>query len=136
MDVAYFDAADTGRERDLLEEERLRRVLPNIPWDVKNQAGIHQWFEERFGYPVSPLCSTREAVASWPETASAVALSLTRSDEIEVYAPLGLEDLFDMVVRRNPARVTPELYVKRIAEKRYAERWPKARIINPDPPAA
>jgi hypothetical protein len=135
VDVAYFDAENTSRERDILEEERLRRLLPDIRWDVKNQAGVHEWFEELFGYPVSPLSSTREAVATWPETASAVALTLTPSDEIEVYAPLGLEDLFDMVVRRNPARVTAELYVRRIAEKRYAERWPKVRIVYPDPPA-
>lgn len=136
VDVAYFDAENTSRERDILEEERLRRVLPDIRWDVKNQAGIHEWFEERFGYPVSPLSSTHEAVATWPETASAVALTLTPLDEIEVYAPLGLEDLFALVVRRNPARVTPELYLRRIAEKKYAERWPNVRIIHPDPPAA
>lgn len=44
VDVAYFDAANTSRERDVLEEQRLGRVLPDIRWDVKNQAGIHEWF--------------------------------------------------------------------------------------------
>jgi hypothetical protein len=131
VDVAYFDATKTGRECDRHEEERLRRVLPGIRWDVKNQAGVHEWFEERFGYPVPPLSSTREAVATWPETATAVAVRLTRLDEIEVFAPLGLEDLFGLVVRRNPARVTPELYLRRVAEKRYTERWPKVRIVPP-----
>lgn len=136
VDVAYFDATNTSRERDELEEERLRRVMPGIRWDVKNQAGVHEWFEERFGYPVAPLSSTRAAVATWPETATAVAVRLTPLDEIEVFAPLGLEDLFGLVVRHNPARVTPELYLRRVAEKRYTERWPKVRIIRPDTTAA
>lgn len=135
VDVAYFDATNTSPERDVREEERLRRMLPDVRWDVTNQAGVHEWFEERFGYPAAPLSSTREAVATWPETASAIALRLTPSDEIAVYAPLGLEDLFGLLVRRNPARVTAELYLRRIAEKRYAERWPKVRIIGPDAPA-
>jgi hypothetical protein len=136
VDVAYFDARNTGRECEKREEERLRRVLPGIRWDVKNQAGVHEWFDERFGYPVPPLSSTREAVATWPETATAVAIRLTRLDEIEVFAPLGLEDLFGLVVRRNPARVTPELYLRRVAEKRYTERWPKVRIVLPGTTAA
>ncbi len=136
VDVAYFDATNTGSERDKREEEKLRRVLPGIRWDVKNQACVHEWFEERFGYPVPPLSSTREAVATWPETATAVAVRLTHLDEIEVYAPLGLEDLFGLVVRHNPARVTPEQYLRRVAEKRYTERWPRVRIMPPDTSAA
>ncbi len=132
VDVAYYEATNEDRERDKREEEKLQRLLPGIRWDVKNQAYVHEWFEERFGYAVPPLSSTREAVATWPETATAVAVRLTSSDEIEVFAPLGLEDLFGLVVRRNPARVTPEQYLRRVAEKRYTQRWPRVRIMPPD----
>jgi hypothetical protein len=131
VDVAYFDATKADCECDRREEEKLERLLPGVRWDVKNQAYVHEWFEERFGYVVAPLSSTREAVATWPETATAVAIRLTRLGEIEMFAPLGLEDLFGLVVRRNPARVTPEHYLRRVAEKKYAERWPKVRIMPP-----
>jgi len=43
-----------------------------------------------------------EGVASWPEIAT-VAVTLTPSGSIEVIAPHGLDDLFDMVVRWNGA---------------------------------
>lgn len=70
----------------------------------------------------------RDAVLTWPETALTVAVRLRVDDTIEVIAPLGLDDLFSMVVRRNPRRVSVETYHERIAEKRYLQRWPRVRI--------
>ena len=50
-------------------------------------------------------------------------------DAIEVIAPHGLDDLFGLVVRRNP-RVPVETYRLRVADRRYTERWPKVRIVD------
>jgi uncharacterized protein len=36
------------------------------------------------------------------------------------------------VVRRNPQRVSLQTYRQRVAQKRYAERWPRVRIEVPD----
>jgi hypothetical protein len=47
-----------------------------------------------------------------------------------VLAPHGLDDLFAMVVRRNPARVSVATYRQRVAQKRYAERWPRVRVVS------
>ena len=38
--------------------------------------------------------------------------------------------LADIDVRRNPARVSIETYRRRIASKRYAQRWPRVTIIE------
>jgi hypothetical protein len=129
-DAAFFDLGDLGRERDYLLQAQLAREFPDVPWEVTNQAGVHLWFEEHFGYPVEALQSLHEAVASWPETATSVGVRLTRSNAIEVFAPLGLDDLFGMIVRRNPKRVSEATYLKRIADKRYLERWPQVRIVG------
>jgi uncharacterized protein len=45
VDVAYFDASNLLRERDNELESRLARILPDVPWEVTNQAAVHQWFE-------------------------------------------------------------------------------------------
>jgi hypothetical protein len=45
-----------------------------------------------------------------------------------VIAPLGLEDLFGLRLRRNPRRVTPEIFNQRLASKRISERWPGVTI--------
>lgn len=97
---------------------------------MKNQATVHLWFQELFGHEVEPLRSMEEAVATWPETALAVGVGLRADDTIAITAPLGLDDLFWMVVRRNPRRVSVETYEKRIAEKNYPERWPGVRIVH------
>ncbi len=131
IDVAYFDISDISQEHDDALQRQLALREPDLPWEVTNQAGVHLWFEEIFGYPVEPLGSLEEAVASWPETATSIAVTLTAEGELHVIAPLGLTDLFGMVVRRNPRRVSIDTYRKRTTEKQYTERWPQVRVVPP-----
>jgi uncharacterized protein len=121
VDLAYFDAAN---------QRRLVERCPNLPWEVTNQAGVHLWFEAHFGHAVEPLRSLEDAVASWPEPATAVGVWLDRYDALQVIAPHGLADLLGMRVRRNPVRVSVETYRQRCASKRYAERWPRV-VVEP-----
>ena len=129
VDVAYFDATRLEPARDADLQNRLAGILPDVPWEVTNQAAVHLWFETHFGHPVPALRSLEDAVASWPEYATSVGLTLQPDDAITVIAPHGLEDLFEVRVRRNPARVSVATYGQRVAQKRYAERWPKVTII-------
>ena len=69
--------------------------------------------------------------ATWPETATAVAVRLLADDRLQVVAPCGLDDLFGMVCRRNPRRVSVDQYHRRLREKRVAERWPRVVIVDP-----
>lgn len=129
VDVAYFDAQDLTPERDARLQAQLQQALPELPWELTNQAGVHLWFEACFGHAVAPLHSLEEAVASWPEYATAVGLTLDAAGHIRVIAPYGLDDLFAMRVRRNPARVSVETYRERLASKRYQERWPRVELV-------
>jgi uncharacterized protein len=129
VDVAYFDASDISLQRDQGLQARLQAQDASVPWEVTNQAGVHQWFAEHFGHSVEPLLSLEEAIASWPEFATAVGITLGPDNSLRVIAPHGLEDLFAMVVRRNPTRVSLETYRLRVAQKRYLERWSKVRIV-------
>jgi hypothetical protein len=129
IDVAYFDVTDTSSQRDEVLLKRLRDLEPSLPWEVTNQAGVHHWFESYSGHRAEPLRSLDEAVASWPEFATSVGLTLRTDGSIDVLAPHGLDDLFGIVIRRNPTRVSVETYRARVAAKRYAERWPMVRIV-------
>ncbi len=131
VDVAYFESASESERREEKLERQLATNMPDVCWDVKNQAKVHQWFERKFGYTVPPLNSTFEAVGTWPETATAVGVCLTADDRLQILAPLGLDDLLSMVIRRNPTRVSVEIYRQRIAEKRYHERWPRVTVYPP-----
>jgi uncharacterized protein len=129
VDLVFFDADDLSPDRDREVEEALRARAPELPWQAKNQAAVHLWYPRKFGVDVAPLRSSAQAVATWPETATAVALHLDRADRLTVVAPCGLDDLFALVHRRNPRRVSVREYERRLARKRISERWPRVTVI-------
>ncbi|MEJ0002873.1 MAG: nucleotidyltransferase family protein [Pararobbsia sp.] len=129
IDVAHFDTSDLSAERDAEIQRRLTHICPAVPWEVTNQAAVHTWFEAEFGHAVPPLASLEDAIASWPEFATSVGIVLRKDDSIDVIAPHGLDDLFFMVVRRNPVRVSVDTYRKRVEQKHYQKRWPRVIVV-------
>ncbi|HYK68098.1 MAG TPA: nucleotidyltransferase family protein [Streptosporangiaceae bacterium] len=132
IDVAYFDPADLSRERDLAAQQALTDVA-DLPWEATNQAGVHTWYHEYFGGPpVGAFGSVHDAVATWPELATCVAVRLAGTgNDIEVCSPHGLDDLLGGVWRVNPVRVTPDISVARLARQRVRTRWPGVTIVPP-----
>ncbi|GII25083.1 nucleotidyltransferase family protein [Planosporangium mesophilum] len=132
VDVVFFDPADLGRDRDEQATRVLAHARPDVPWQARNQAAVHTWYAGKFGGdPVQPFSSVADAVATWPETATAVAVRLDPAGGIEVCAPLGLADLLAGVWRRNPRRASLRVSLDRLARHRPAERWPAVRVIPP-----
>ena len=130
IDVVFFDPADLSRERDVEATELLASVQPGLPWQARNQAAVHLWYPQKFGGgPVPALRSIAEAVATWPETATTVAVRL--EEDVQICAPLGLADLLGGVWRRNPARASLAVSRARLARHRPAARWPGIRVIPP-----
>jgi uncharacterized protein len=130
VDVAYLDTRELSKDAELAWQDRLQALRPDVPWEVKNQAAVHLWYERRFGARAEPLDSIDDAVATWPETATAVAVRLLPDDGLQVIAPLGLADLFDMILRRNPRRVSVEEYQRRYISKAVSQRWPRVKIVD------
>jgi hypothetical protein len=127
VDVVYFDAScDAGRDADLAQ--RLAGTLPAVRWEVTNQAHVHRWFAQALGQQVPPLRSLEAGVATWPEFATCVGVNMDREDGLRVIAPHGLEDLFGLRVRHNPARASAAIYRQRVQSKRFAVRWPLLSI--------
>jgi hypothetical protein len=129
VDVPYFDPSDLSAEREEAYRAGVAALAPDFLWDVVNQASVHLWYGREFGTAIAPLRSVEEGIASWPETATAVALSLDHVGEIQVVAPYGLSDLFNCVVRRSPRCVGLNHFKTRVEAKRYSERWPRVRVV-------
>jgi uncharacterized protein len=131
VDVAFFDPSDLRAERDDEAERVLLDLTSDVPWEAKNQAAVHLWYQQGFGVPYPPASCSEEAVGRWPETATSVAVQLTPRDSVRICAPCGLADLLDGVWRRNPRQVSVEESRARLARHRVAERWPRVRIVAP-----
>jgi hypothetical protein len=129
VDVVFFDPADLSAEHEHNIECRLRTREPSVEWDVKNQARVHLWFEDRFGLAAEPLTSTTDGVSTWPETATAVAVRLRGDGGIDVAAPFGLDDLLDGVWRRNRVRVSDLEFAARLERKQPHVRWPGVVVL-------
>lgn len=132
VDVAFFDLADLSRDRDQRAGQALAAIA-QLPWEATNQAAVHTWYHAYFGgSPVEPFASVHDAVATWPETVTCVAVRRAETDGgIEICAPYGLGDLLRGIWRPNPVRVTPEVSRARLARQRVRARWPGVTVMPP-----
>lgn len=128
VDVVYFDDAASGPGQDADLERRLREAMPALRWEVTNQATVHDWFANKLGQVVPPVRSLEEGVATWPEFATCVGVSLDGAGTIGVVAPHGLDDLFGLHVRHNPLRASAATFRQRVQSKRFGEQWPLLSI--------
>ena len=121
LDVVYFDPSDAPTHA----EAALHAAFPHYRWEVTNQAVVHRWQSVDAGRAIAPYPSLRAALGSWPETATAIAVRLTASDELEFEAPFGLTDLFELRLRANPGASNLAAFAARCREKGWQRRWPK-----------
>ena len=124
LDVVFHDPVNATAEQDAAFEVALRIAAPDLPWSVRNQARMH----ERNGH--RPYRDVADALAHWPETATAIAARL-RPKGVEILAPFGVADVLGMILRPTPAfRTKPEVVSARMEAKGWRRRWPKLRVIG------
>lgn len=125
-DVVYWDADPSWEAEDEVIRRCVDAGLPgNV--EVRNQARVHLWFEERFGVPCEPLPSAAAGIDTFPARCSAIGVRPG-----EVYAPYGLDDVLGMVIRPNKGRVTQDVYEAKAA--RWSSLWPEATVMAWDDP--
>ena len=128
-DFIYFDPSPSPALDEAHIQKRLLMACPEFNWDVVNQATVHQWVSKQNEIAVSPFTCLKEGIASWPETATCVAVSINQAGELVIIAPLGLADLFDMRLRFNSRCISVNAYRQRILSKRLDQIWPKVKTI-------
>ncbi|WP_110670747.1 nucleotidyltransferase family protein [Salinicola halophilus] len=121
IDLIYCDPEAPGESRDRALSERLR-TASGQPWSVKNQARMHQ----RHGH--APYDSATQAMRFWVECETAVAVRLEADGALTLSAPLGLDSLMAGRISHNPQHDDAAVFERRIAEKRWLERWPRLQV--------
>ena len=129
IDVIFYDVEDeSGFEQQHLAEI-LKQQFPENDWDVVNQAWVHQWYTTEDGASIPPLQSIQHALSLWPETATAVAVRLLENNALEIIAPFGLDDLFELKLRWNAALVSHDVFMQRMEEKQFLQKWNKLSLL-------
>lgn len=124
VDVVWFDAGRVDAAFDYEVEAELRRHMPALDWSVKNQARMHRRNED------APYISVADAMTHWPETATAVGVRLRIDGSIEVNAPFGLDDLFDLKLNPAPdfAGAKRAIFDARVTAKDWLRRYPRLSL--------
>lgn len=127
-DVFYFDE-DTSYEAEDAIIRQCAAAFADLPIEVqvRNQARVPLWYPQKYGRPYPPIANSTEALTRFLAPCCAVGMQKDGPD-IAVAAPLGLDDLFAMVVRPNPLTTGPaEQYAAKA--QRWKACWPEITVM-------
>jgi hypothetical protein len=103
-DLFYFDACDLSWEAEDTVIQAGHNVFGDVQAavEIRNEARVHLWYEQKFGVPCPAYESTEAAIDSFAATTCCLGVRLEADRRWRVYAPHGLSDVFNLVVRPNP----------------------------------
>ncbi|MEU3556088.1 nucleotidyltransferase family protein [Streptomyces fragilis] len=129
-DLFYFDDHDLSWEAEDAVIRRGEDVFAGLPAEVeiRNEARVHLWYEAKFGVPCAPYTSTEAAIDSFAATTCCLGVRLDPAGRWRVYAPHGLADVFNLVVRPNPVLAPREVYETKTS--RWRRQWPELTVLD------
>jgi uncharacterized protein len=130
-DVFYFDA-DLSWEAEDRVINALRRASDRlgVRVEVRNQARVHLWYPQKHGRPYPALERSTDGIDRFLTRNTQVGIQRGRDGD-RIYAPAGMDDIANMVVRPNPtSNFSAQAY--RIKTARWLALWPKLTVLPPD----
>jgi uncharacterized protein len=128
-DLAYFDGSDlswAAEDGVIQAGSKVFTGLP-APVQIRNQARVHLWYEPKFGLPCPPHQSTEAAIDTYEATIACLGVRLRPGGQLRIYAPHGLSDVFNLVVRPNPVLAPRHVYQAKTT--RWRRQWPGLTVL-------
>lgn len=123
-DFFYFDASDLTEASEAKAQHKAEQLFHDLPItiEVKNQARVHTWYQDYFGFPYEPLMSTADGISKFLVECTCVGISLNADSSQQLHAPYSLHDLYAGALSPNAAMNHRELFNAKAAS--YQSRWP------------
>ncbi|HEV7879129.1 nucleotidyltransferase family protein [Bradyrhizobium sp.] len=129
-DVFYFDP-DLSWEAEDRAIGRLRETSTRlgVRIEVRNQARVHLWYQQKHGTFYPPLRNSAEGIDRFLTRCTQVGLQRGGTGD-HVYAPSGFDELESMTVRPN---FTPSFSAAAYRKKtaRWLSLWPELTVVSP-----
>lgn len=126
VDVIYFDEKNIDENFEKELEKKLKNIMPNIPWSVKNEARMH------IINNLPPYTSSEDAISKFPETATALGVKLDKENNLVLTAPWGLDDIINLELKPTPffteTKELAVIYEERIKNKNWKSIWHKLKV--------
>ena len=128
-DLAYFDGSDLSWEAEDQVIRAGRTLFAGLPAPVqiRNQARVHLWYEPKFGVACPPHACTEAAIDSYEATTACLGVRTEPDGRWRIYAPHGLSDVFNLVVRPNPVLAPRQVYQAKV--QRWRKQWPGLTVL-------
>jgi hypothetical protein len=128
-DLGYFDPSDLSWDAEDAVIQAGRSIFGDIaaPVQIRNQARVHLWYEQKFGVPCRPHESSEAAIDTFEATTACLGVRADPGGRWRIYAPHGLSDVFNLVVRPNPVLAPRHVYEAKA--KRWQRQWPALTVL-------
>ncbi len=128
-DLFYFDPSDLSEAAEARINEQVDACFSgqDIVVEAKNQARVHTWYEDYFGFPYPALGRSTDGIDRFLVRCTCVGLKPGASG-LELYAPNGLAALYQGALSPNPLCPHRPLFEKKA--KAYRERWSWLNILS------
>ena len=122
IDLVYYDPDGNDEKTDEALSERFREET-GLVWEIVNEYYAHVWND------LPPYTSTEDAISKWPETVTAIGVTLEEDGTLRLIAPYGVDDIINMVIRPTPSFANKiDIIKERVRKKQWLEKWPKLKI--------
>ncbi|MDT3496566.1 nucleotidyltransferase family protein [Bacillus toyonensis] len=130
VDVIYFDPLHKDETYEQSVEKTLTNMNASIPWSVKNQARMHVVNN------MPPYSSSVDAISKFPETATALGVTLDELDNVILTASCGIKDVLSLQVKPTAhfleSKERIHMYKNRVIKKNWQSKWPNITITYPE----
>lgn len=128
-DLAYFDDSDLSWEAEDAVIRTGNEVFAGLPAPVqiRNQARVHLWYQQKFGVPCPPHACTEAAIDTYEATIASVGVRQQPDGRWRTYAPYGLSDIFNLIARPNPVLAPRHVYQAKTT--RWRQQWPELTVL-------
>ena len=132
IDIIYYDPINLSKESEQkLEktiEDYLKKAGLNYELDIHNEARMHLWKKDNENKNIDQYKNSEDAIDQSIATVHAIGIT-KENNEIKVYAPYGLSDIFSKTIRpikhKNNSK---ELYNKKVAS--WQKRFENLNIVE------
>ncbi|MCI5807294.1 MAG: nucleotidyltransferase family protein [Firmicutes bacterium] len=132
IDIIYYDPINLSKESEQkLEktiEDHFKKAGLNYELDIHNEARMHLWKKDNENKNIDQYKNSEDAIDQWIATVHAIGIT-KENNEIKVYAPYGLSDIFSKTIRpikhKNNSK---ELYNKKVAS--WQKRFENLNIVE------
>ena len=130
-DIFYFDP-DTSWDAEDTAIRRIASCLAGIDakLEVRNQARVHLWYPAKHGRPYPGVTRSTDGIDRFLTVNTQVGIRPILGGH-ELYAPKGLDDIEQMIVRPNrTANFSAANYTAKA--ERWKSLWPEITVIAPE----